>query len=155
MKKSILVLEDNRDRREAMQAWLDERLSMYRLLLTDDPAECIDFISELSGNILVASLDHDLYDRADQTTTHTGMDVVDYLVKMPPTFPILLHTSNQPDGQRMLSRLKKIGWNVTWVTPFDGTEWVGTDWYPTLKRLIRTTAKRENRSDSDETPDII
>ena len=43
----------------------------------------------------------------------------------------------------MRSRLRKASWNVTWVTPFDDTNWVGTDWYPALKRAIRTAAAKE------------
>lgn len=155
MKKAIIVLEDNHDRREAMRAWLDERLSMYRLMLTDDPVECIQYIRECSGHILAASLDHDLYDRADRTTTLTGMDVVDFLVQTSPAFPVLLHTSNRLDGERMQLRLKKIGWNVTWVVPFDGTEWVGKEWYPTLKHLIRKTALSERLSASNDQSDTV
>ena len=77
------------------------------------------------------------------------MLVVDHLVEMRPGFPILLHTSNRPDGARMRVRLRKAGWNVNWVTPFDGTNWVATDWYPALKRAIRTAARREPPSATD------
>ena len=90
MAKYILVLEDNDDRREAMQQWLTERLSMYELLLTDDPNECIDHIRGCRQNILVASLDHDLHERPDHSTTLTGMQVVDYMVGIVPAFPVLL-----------------------------------------------------------------
>lgn len=143
MAKCIVVLEDNDDRRRAMREWLGERLSMYELLLTDDPAECVGHLRARRRDVLVASLDHDLHERSDQSTTLTGMQVVDYLVETPPAFPVLLHTSNRPDGERMRSRLKKAHWNVTWVTPFDDTNWVGTDWYPAIKRAIRIVAKRE------------
>jgi hypothetical protein len=64
-------------------------------------------------------------------------------VQMAATFPVLLHTSNQYDGERMKSRLKDAGWKVIWITPFEDTQWVGTAWYPALKRAIRSNAPRE------------
>ena len=149
MKKCIVVLEDNDDRRQAMKERLDERLSMYTLILTDDPDEFIKYIHEYKGNILAVSLDHDLYEREDCSTVLTGMLVVDYLVQTEPSFPILLHTSNQPDGRRMQSRLRAAGWSVEWVTPFIDTSWIAKDWYCTLKRAIRSTSKHERVSTID------
>ena len=96
------------------------------------------------------SLDHDLHERPDQSTTLTGMRVVDHLVEMPPAFPVLLHTSNRRDGARMRSRLKKSGWSVKWVAPIDGTNWVATEWYYALKWAIRATAGREQVTDDDD-----
>lgn len=142
MAKCILVLEDNDDRRDAMQDWLDERLSMYELVITDDPDEFIRQANQRSPDILAVSLDHDLHERADQSTTLTGMLVVDHLEKLRPTFPVLLHTSNTRDGERMRSRLVERGWDVDWVTPFDDTSWVATSWYHALKRAIRKTARQ-------------
>jgi CheY-like chemotaxis protein len=143
MAKCILVLEDNADRRDAMSKWLSERLYMYESVLTDDPAELIRHVSKCRHNILAVSLDHDLHERPDQSTDLTGMLVVDFLVEQPPEFPVLLHTSNRFDGERMNARLAKSGWSVDWVTPFEDTEWVGLSWYPALKRAIRRTATRE------------
>lgn len=140
---SIVILEDNADRRDAMMQWLEERLPMYGLIFTDDPDTFIGHVRELGSSVLAASLDHELYDREDASTTLTGMHVVDHLVTMTPTFPVLLHTTNRPDGERMQARLKSGGWSVEWVVPFDGTNWIATDWYRALKRAIRSTAPRE------------
>ena len=71
MAKFILVREDNQDRREAMQKWLNERLSMYELILTDDPVELIGHLHKDISNILAVSLDHDLHECPDQSTTLT------------------------------------------------------------------------------------
>ena len=150
MKKRILVLEDNDDRRRAMRQWLDERLSMYELRLTDDPNEFIQFLSERPEDVLAVSLDHDLHERADQSTSLTGMLVVDHLAELRPAFPVLLHTTNRPDGERMRSRLAQHGWYVDWVVPFDGTSWVATDWYYALKRAIRKTARPERVTIADD-----
>jgi len=144
VKKCILVLEDNTDRREAMQHWLDDRLFMYDSLVTDDPDDFMRHAGKRFDDVLVVSLDHDLHERPDCSTTLTGMLVVDQLVEMRPTFPVLLHTSNRHDGERMYSRLTNRGWSVDWVTPFDDTRWIATDWYPALKRAIRRAAKQDD-----------
>ena len=143
MAKRILILEDNADRRDAMQQWLTDQMPMYPLLVTDDPKAFIGYVREYAGNILAISLDHDLHERPDQSTTLTGMQVVDYLVTISPSFPVLMHTSNRHDGETMRSRLTEAGWGVQWVIPFDGTTWVATDWYHALKRAIRAAAPRE------------
>lgn len=148
--KSILVLEDNRDRRVVMEKWLADRLYMYHAVVTDDPNKFIGVVRERAQEVLVASLDHDLHERPDGSTSLTGMLVVDHLVQVPPAFPVLLHTSNRVDGEVMRSRLSDAGWGVTWVTPFEDTEWVGKDWYPALKRAIRTTARRERAANDPD-----
>lgn len=142
MAKRILILEDNADRREAMTQWLGDRMPMYPLHITDDPETFVGYVREFAGNILAVSLDHDLHERPDRSTTLTGMQVVDHLVTISPSFPVLMHTSNRHDGETMRSRLTKSGWGVQWVIPFDGTTWVATEWYRVLKRAIRSAAPR-------------
>jgi len=139
----ILILEDNTDRRVAMTDCLGERLSMFPLHITDDPDEFVEHLRQSSAEILAISLDHDLHERPDQSTTLTGMQVVDYLVTIPASFPVLMHTSNRHDGETMRSRLTESGWRVEWVIPFDGTTWIATDWYRALKRAIRASAPRQ------------
>jgi CheY-like chemotaxis protein len=141
MRKSILVLEDNTDRREEMHKWASDRLGMYELLMTDDPGEMIHAIRTREQRVLVVSLDHDLHERPDHNTELTGMMVVDFPLTQPPTFPILLHTSNNHDWERMRFRLTDARWAVDWVKPFDGVSWISTDWYHSLKRAIRKTAR--------------
>lgn len=149
MAKCIVVLEDNRERRVAMGRWLADRLPMYDLKITDEPSEFVACIRNRAGDILAASLDHDLHEREDQSTEITGMLVIDRMVEMSPTFPVLLHTSNRPDGERMRSRLTEAGWTVEWITPFDDTAWIGEDWYPALKRIIRKLAPRRPALEND------
>ena len=147
MATRILILEDNADRRDAMRDCLGERLPLYTLHMTDDPGEFVAYLGEYAGDILAVSLDHDLHERPDQSTTLTGMQVVDHLVTTPPAFPVLMHTSNRHDGETMRRRLVGHGWRVRWVVPFDGTTWVATDWYHALKRAIRVKAPRKPVSD--------
>ena len=147
MVKRILILEDNTDRREAMRDCLGERLPRHTLHITDDPDEFIGYVGEYAGDILAVSLDHDLHERPDQSTSLTGMLVVDHLVSIPPAFLVLMHTSNRHDGETMRSRLVDAGWRVRWVVPFDGTSWVATDWYHALRRATRARSPRRPPTD--------
>jgi CheY-like chemotaxis protein len=139
--KLIAVLEDNAERTRVMSQWLCDRLYMYDHLVTDDPHEFIDRVRLRYDDVLVVSLDHDLYDRPDHTLDLTGMIAADFLTTLTPRFPVLIHSSNQRDAAVMRDKLEGGGWFVAQVTPFDDTNWIGLDWYPTLKRALRKFAK--------------
>lgn len=124
-----------------MKSWLAERLSMYEHFFTDDPYELISILRDKFEDTLAVSLDHDLHERLDGSTELTGMMVAEYLAGQKPGFPILLHTSNSRDGERMKLQLLDADWSVDWVKPFDDTTWIGNDWYPTLKKAMHRFAK--------------
>jgi hypothetical protein len=103
---------------------------MYEIFMTDDPFEFNSFVDEHANDVLIASLDHDLFDRVDSSIELTGMDVVNHLILKTPNFPIVIHSSNRIDGERMKKTLKVHSWDVR--------IWIGTDWYPTIKLAIRS-----------------
>jgi len=135
------ILEDNLERIGVMKEWLTDRLPMYEHAFTDDPETMIRLLEVKSGQILAVSLDHDLYDRADGSTELTGMIVSDYLAEREPTFPIIIHSSNERDSLTMKTKLICGGWKVQKVLPFDDTNWIGISWYPALKKAIRRAAR--------------
>ena len=136
MKKIVVVLEDNADRIATMNSWLADRFSMYDSFFSDDPNKIVAVLMERPDDILALSLDHDLFERADGSTDITGMEVAEFLSLKEPWFPVLIHSSNRIDADRMQRLLKKNRWSVTRVTPFDDTAWIGDDWYPALRRAI-------------------
>ncbi len=152
MRKIIVVLEDNSDRIAAMKLRLEDRLSMYDAHFSDDPGEIVDVLTRRKGDVLAVSLDHDLFERADGSTEITGMDVAEFLSRTEPDFPVLIHSSNQIDADRMQRLLTKNRWPVTRVTPFNDTSWIGDDWYPALRRAIGKFAASESvpTADTDE-----
>jgi CheY-like chemotaxis protein len=150
MRKVIVVLEDNSDRVAVMKEWLAERLSMYESFFSDDPSTIVGVLTQRTDDILAVSLDHDLFDRADGSTTITGMEVAKFLSRKEPRFPILIHSSNAIDADRMQRMLVQSRWPVSRVTPFDDTNWIGTDWYPTLRRAIGKSAVPVSVSDESD-----
>jgi CheY-like chemotaxis protein len=140
MKKLIVVLEDNGDRVEAMRQWLEDRLSMYDTFFSDTPARSIDVLDREGERVLAVSLDHDLLELADGRTDLTGMIVAEHLTNLTPSFPVLIHSSNGREADRMERVLRKGRWTVYRVHPFLDTTWIGTDWYPTLRKAIKRFA---------------
>lgn len=140
MSKLIAVLEDDPGRVEVMARWLKDRLWMYEHFFSDDPDTLIGHIRPRLNDVLAVSLDHDLHGRPDGNTTVTGMMVAEYLTGVPPTFPVLIHSTNEREAARMRLLLKRKNWKVKSVVPFDDTNWIGAEWYPTLARSLRAFA---------------
>ena len=139
----IAILEDNADRVAVMRAKLADGLSQHEHFVTDDPPTLIDFLERRWADILLVSLDHDLHERPDHSTTLTGLQAAQYLAGRDPAFPVLMHTTNRVEGRQMRVALKDAGWHVRWVHPFDDTNWIGSDWYPTLERALRKFARTD------------
>lgn len=138
----IVILEDNADRQSVMHAWLEDRLPMYERQIWSDPDRIVFIMKERWSSILITSLDFDLYDDPKIGINRTGGEIVDFLTaRRDHPFPILVHSSNAPEAEAMQRRLQKSHWLTDRVIPFDGTDWIGHDWYPALKRLIRTAAR--------------
>jgi hypothetical protein len=138
--KLIAILEDNTDRVRVMTDWLADRLPMYDRVITDDPDTLIAALQARWEDTLVVSLDHDLHERPDGDTDATGMEVVRFLLDRPVRFPVLIHSSNRVDSDLMQRKLNRRGWQVVRVHPFEDTVWIGTDWYPAIKKAMSVPA---------------
>lgn len=163
MKLTIVVLEDNAERRKEMKSWLSERLHQYRVRFFRDPRKLNFWLQHHHDKVLVASLDHDLTELpANQLPKNsskgrkkdlTGRDVAEFLVLLPPTFPVLIHSSNAPAANSMATLLLERGWLVELVTPFEDLLWIGAMWYPALRKLLidssRARLPRESASSDD------
>lgn len=143
MKRTILILEDNVERAEAMKAWLSDRLYMFSIEVFDHPKPLIERLQTSMEDVIALSLDHDLNDTDFTKYTGggdaTGMDVVRYLQTIEPVFPVIVHSTNGHEAARMVSRLRKNRWSVERIIPFNGISWVGNDWLPMLKRLLESS----------------
>ena len=139
----IAILEDNRDRIDAMRRWLDERFRMYETYITDDPVEFNRTVKKRWMDLLFLSLDHDLFERADRSRDDDGMTVADFLVTREPQCPVIVHSSNSQAAQSMEKLLVRKGWTVSRVIPFDDTTWIANEWIPTVRRLLRTYSPKQ------------
>jgi CheY-like chemotaxis protein len=154
MKKLIVILEDNSDRAQAMKDWLEERFYMYEQFISDDPDTVIQQIRSRINDVVAVSLDHDLHERPDFSTELTGMMVAEFLATQTPQFPVLLHTTNTRDGDRMQQLLTESKWTVERVIPFDGVTWISRDWHQSLKKTLQTRMPKMRVSKNDSHDDI-
>ena len=101
----------------------------------------IGWLRENIGAVDIICLDHDLNDLPDAngepTSAGTGRDVADQLVKLSPTCPVLIHSSNAPAASGMLFALRDAGWTVRATAPYDDLAWVQGAWCGEVQALLR------------------
>jgi len=91
----------------------------------------ITWLGDHIGDVALMSLDHDLPIRRDAGRSidcGTGREVADFLASMPPTCPVIVHSSNNQCAPGMYFGLKHAGWTCTRIYPGDDTSWVAHDW---------------------------
>lgn len=140
----IVILEDDDRRRIAMCDRLSDRFPQFEITVSDSAAECIRAIEANAGRILLASLDHDLVLLPSAggkfVDPGTGRDVVEFLCERPPTFPVIVHTTNSIAGDGMEFRLVECGWPVERVRPYDDLAWIDEVWFGAARRLLVVAA---------------
>lgn len=140
MAMKIAILEDNQDRQTVMRAWLADRFYQYDVRIFDEPGEMIRFLDQHLADTLVISLDHDMELKAGpegrSIDPGTGREVADFLAGKEPVCPVIIHTTNAQAAAGMESVLWGAGWETRRVVPFDDMEWIGTHWFPAIRRAI-------------------
>jgi hypothetical protein len=101
----------------------------------------IAWLRENLASVDVVCLDHDLNDlrhaNGEPKPAGTGREVVDHLVTMPPTCPVLIHSSNAAASSGMLFALRDAGWPVRAIAPYDDLAWVSGGWCGELRSLLQ------------------
>ena len=97
----------------------------------------------LAGHLSEAdliSLDHHLPFRRDEENRlidcGTGREVADYLATVPPTCPVIVHSSNVACADGMMFVLRKAGWPCRRVFPRDDLAWIGDQWAEAVREYI-------------------
>lgn len=141
----ILILEDNQDRRSAMQACLRDRFHQYETVFFENAKEMEAFLETNLSTALIISLDHDLELLAEHNGTildpGTGRDVADFLATQPPSCPIIIHTTNSAAGDGMEFMLREAHWETHRVHPWGDLEWIQAQWLRTLRNAVVGSAR--------------
>lgn len=146
MSMQIVILEDNPERQSAMQTCLADRFHQFEILFFEEPRALIDHLEDKRQEAILISLDHDI-DLQEDTSSGvlrdpgTGLEVAQYLATKPPICPVVVHTSNRLAEEAMRRVLRKAGWTVYQVTPFDDLAWISTSWFRTVRDAIVAAAK--------------
>ena len=124
-----------------MTAVLRELVPTARTIFFEDARQTLSWLAEHLGETDLISLDHDLPIRRDGENRvidcGTGRQVADYLATLPPTCPVIVHSSNVPCGDGMAAVLRAAGWPCRRVYPRDDLAWIDDQWAEAVRDYIR------------------
>lgn len=137
---TIVILEDDSARITAMTTVVRELLPTIRHIFFEDAIRMLAWLAEHLGEADLISLDHDLPIRRDEENQlidcGTGRQVADYLAGLPPTCPVLVHSSNAPCAAGMEFVLREAGWPCRLVHPRDHLTWIGQEWAEAVRHCL-------------------
>ena len=137
----IVILEDNLDRQMAMRKCLVKRLPEARVEFHVTSNALIQSLSQHRDDVELIALDHDLEmidsGHGKLVDPGTGLEAAEWLAQSSRKVPCIVHTTNMPAGERMVSTLQAAGWSVQRVVPYGDTEWIREVWWQAMQRAIR------------------
>jgi CheY-like chemotaxis protein len=137
---AITLLEDDPVRIAAMTAVLRELLPSARPIFFEDARQMLAWLGAHLGDVDLISLDHDLPVRRDAENRlidcGTGREVADWLGGVPPTCPVIVHSSNEPCAAGMMAVLQEAGWPCRRVYPYGDLAWIHGAWAEAVRELL-------------------
>jgi hypothetical protein len=133
----VAILEDDANRITAMQFCLANLLPSIEVVFFEDAQLMIDWLGDNLGEVVLISLDHDLPPRDHEGKTidcGNGRQVADYLGSVPPTCPVIVHSSNSFFTPGMFFALKDAGWPCNRIYPCDDTAWIASAWAEQVRK---------------------
>ncbi len=89
---------------------------------------------------------HDLEPLDERPDPADSMDVVKLLVSRPVVRPVIIYTGNCEGSSRMAGEFDRAGWRHWRVAPL-GDDWIEVDWVTRVRRLPKTSVRREAARD--------
>ena len=136
----ICILEDNPQRHATMRDCLDDRFHQYKAVFFNEAALMIEHLREHLSEVIAIGLDHDLElipnGKGKPTDPGTGRQVANFLAELPPTCPVVIHSTNSAAAKGMEMLLDEKGWTTYLVHPWGDLKWIGTEWLPTLRKAL-------------------
>lgn len=136
----VAILEDDSGRAAEMRTCLSEVLPSVESIFFADANEMIDWLRQHLRQVVLISLDHDLPLRdvdGQPTDCGTGRQVADFLAALPPTCPVIVHSSNEHYAPGMLFALRDAGWPCCRVYPRDDLTWIRGAWIEQVGQYLR------------------
>lgn len=131
-----LILEDNATRMERFQEAANQSRLIPTLRLWRNAGHMIAELPSLLGEATLISLDHDLYKYDDsEPDPGSGRDVANYLSTLPPSCPIIVHSTNTDAAWGMYNELTGAKWRVHLVHHLDEPEWIRDKWLSLAEKL--------------------
>ena len=144
MSLKIAILEDNPDRRLAMQLRLNDRFSQYETHFFADAAPMVDWLRTHLADTVAIGIDHDLEmiqtESGELHDPGSGRLVADYLADRTPQCPVVFHSTNGPAVDAMEVILQEAGWTTYRITPYEDLSWI-PEWFLLFRRAIVNSAR--------------
>lgn len=138
--RTILVLEDNPNRLEAMQTALVSLPVPLTIRHWDSAWTMRQEAAASFSETCLISLDYDLRDaRVTGQKTGNGMDAVRFLCQQKPFCPVIVHTSLSDEARLMAETLKQAGWRVRQI-PLNSQERI-EEWRQTVEDWVFGSTK--------------
>jgi hypothetical protein len=133
---NIILLEDNKERLEAFEFAVAQLGPEYQLHHWRDAHRMIAECHEVLANAALISLDHDLNKETDDSPDPgDGVDAAEFLGRLPPLCPVIVHTSNAERFWSMHNAFRFAGWPAERVIPL-GDDWIARSWLPLARALL-------------------
>jgi hypothetical protein len=138
MEPVVAILEDNERRGAAMKACLAVALPGVSSIFFESALEMVAWLGTHQAEVILISLDFDLPIKRNEDGTlidyGDGAIVADYLASVPPTCPIVIHSSNAVGAFRMDTTLRAAGWPTFRVYPADDLAWIDDSWIREIRK---------------------
>jgi hypothetical protein len=125
------ILEDDAARVAEMRRCLRDLLPNVESVFFDDANEMIIWLGRHIGEVALISLDHDLPLKGPDGQVidcGNGRQVADFIASLPPTCPVIVHSSNLHCAPGMFFALKEAGWRAGQVYPHEDLVWIEGAW---------------------------
>ena len=141
MRKFVGVLEDDVEGRiPAFRAAGATLGAPLELVLHESAPAFVAWLESAWEEVALLSLDHDLGIPCERGGRRfepgEGMDVVRFLVRREPLFPVIVHSANPVAAEGMALRLADAGWPVYRLPPFGG-DWITIAWTSRVELLLQ------------------
>ncbi|MCA9198561.1 MAG: hypothetical protein KDA87_13530 [Planctomycetales bacterium] len=137
---TIVILDDEFDRLDAMIPLLHKRYPALNVVTFDNAPDINKWLGDNLLTCVLICLDHDLGANRNRDGTvfdpGVGQNVADYLASQIPVCKIILHTTNTDARPGMIRTLEQAGWDVSYVSPYEGLLWVGEAWANEVKNAL-------------------
>jgi hypothetical protein len=136
MSPTILMLEDDAERRDRFEAVVANRFRDFRLLVWQSAIRMVEEVESHLQSASLIALDHDLVEEPGQPDPGDELQAAKWLAARSPICPVIIHTSNTRRGDAMEGEFQLARWTCLRILPI-GDDWIEVDWYHAARRLLR------------------
>ena len=134
--RRLLILDDDRARLRGFDAILPRLGDDWVAKTWRDAPSMIAEFEAWSGGAQLISLDHDLYtDSPSDPDPGSGRMVAEFLSRLHPICPVIVHSSNTDAAWGMFNELTSGGWKVELVHQLNQPAWIEDLWLPVATRI--------------------